>query len=426
MTESPRIRIKWKGLVIGSFMKEKLKNKNHLYILLISVSTVLPWCSLNIGNTFLWWLLDAWVLYYFFKSRDKSYDILAIACFFVMLGISVLYSVFYQAENYWDYKMMVSNIMVFCLPVTSYMANDTQWVGSMIRYWMKYAIWVLIILFPFLSSDAYGKFLVPFTLFALFYKYLNRKYIVFVLGAYVVTVILGQSSRSDIFKFSVCLILGIITLIPLLKSLFIRSIKILHIGFFIVPVVLLVLGLLGIFNVFNIAEQRNIENKYIIGEGDKQYDALVDTRTGLYVEEIRSAVNNNYIWQGRSISRGYASMTFGETIQEQTGWTGRMERQKCEVSILNVFNYFGLIGVALYCFIFFQASFLAIYKSKNGIIPIIGLYVSFRWFFAFIEDFSNFDLNYMFFWLIIGMCYSPNFRNMTDGDIKLWIDKIIR
>lgn len=202
--------------------------------------------------------------------------------------------------------------------------------------------------------------------------------------------------------------------------------KFLHIGFFISTVVLLMLGLLGIFNVFNLAEERNIEDKYVIGEGDEQYDALTDTRTLLYMEEIQSAVNNNYVFQGRSISRGYDSMIFGESIQEHTKWTGRMERQRNEVSILNIFNYFGLIGVALYFFIFFQASFLAIYKSRNRIIPVIGLYISFRWLFAFIEDFSRFDLNYMFLWLMIGMCYSPNFRNMTDTDIKLWIDKIIR
>ena len=103
-----------------------------------------------------------------------------------------------------------------------------------------------------------------------------------------------------------------------------------------------------------------------------------------------------------------------------------MERQSTEVSILNVFNYFGLIGIVLYGFIFAQASFLAIYRSKNSIIPIVGLYVSFRWIFAFIEDFSRFDLNYMFLWLMIGMCYSPNFRNMTNRDIKLWTENIIR
>lgn len=389
---------------------------------MISVSTVLPWCSLNIGNTFLWWLLDAWVLYYFFKSREKSYNIPAITCFFVMLGFSIFYSVFYQAENYWDYKMMVSNIMVFCLPVTSYMANDTQWVGSMIRYWMKYAIWILIMLFPFLSSDAYGKFLVPFTLFALFYKYLDKKYMFFVFVAYIITIIWGQASRSDMLKFSFCLLMGFVAFTALLR----KNLKLLHIGFFVAPIVFLFLGLSGIFNIFNISEEYGLEEEYMLGNGENQNDALMDTRTGLYVEEIQSAVNNNYVWQGRSISRGYDSKFFGETIQEQTGWSRFMERQRNEVSILNIFNYFGLIGVALYCFIFFQASFLAIYKSRNRIIPVIGLYISFRWLFAFIEDFSVFDLNYIFLWLMIGMCYSPNFRNMTDTDIKLWIDKIIR
>lgn len=402
-------------------MEGILESKNHFYILLISVSTVLAWCSLNIGNTFLWWLLDAWILYRFYKSRDNSYNIPAITCFFVMLILSVLYSVFYMAENYWDYKIMVNNVMVFSLPLICYLANNPQWVGSLIRYWMKYAIWILLALIPFLSSNAYGKFLVPFTFLALFYRHLNMKYVVWVFVAYIATLVLGYESRSDMLKFSFCLLLGFAAFTTLLC----KSLKFLHVGFFITPIVFLILGMTGTFNIFNIAEEKDLGDQYMIGSKSNQYNALNDTRTGLYVEEITSALQNDYVWQGRSISRGYDSMFLGEMMKEHAG-IGRMERQSCEVSILNVFNYFGLIGVCLYCFIFFQASFLAIYKSRNGIISIIGLYISFRWLFAFIEDFSRFDLNYMFLWLMIGMCYSPNFRNMTDKEIKLWIDKIIR
>ncbi len=406
-------------MLLVSGMKSVLRSRNHWYILLISISSVLAWCSLKIGNTFLWWLLDAWVLYVFYKSKEREYKIPAITCFFAMLGISVLYSVLFMAENYWDYKLMVSNVMIFSLPLSCYMANNPQWVGNMIKYWMKYALWILLALSPFISSNAYGKYLVPFTLFALFYKFLTKRYITYVLIAYIVTITLGFESRSDMLRFSVCILLGFFSFSTLLR----KSIKILHIGFLICPIVFLILGLLGIFNVFNISEERNIGDKYMIGSGDSQYNALNDTRTGLYVEEIESAINNNYVLQGRSISRGHDTILFGEWAEEQTG---RMERQSTEVSILNVFNYFGLIGIVLYGFIFAQASFLAIYRSKNSIIPIVGLYVSFRWIFAFIEDFSRFDLNYMFLWLMIGMCYSPNFRNMTNRDIKLWTENIIR
>ena len=37
--------------------------------------------------------------------------------------------------------------------------------------------------------------------------------------------------------------------------------------------------------------------------------------------------------------------------------------------------------------IFWRASYLAITKSKNIFIPIIGIYIAFRWMFAWIEDF---------------------------------------
>ena len=51
---------------------------------------------------------------------------------------------------------------------------------------------------------------------------------------------------------------------------------------------------------------------------------------------------------------------------------------------------------------------------------IIALYVSFRWAFAWMEDFTRFDLNNLYLWVILSMCYSPYFLQMTDGEFKLW------
>ena len=45
---------------------------------------------------------------------------------------------------------------------------------------------------------------------------------------------------------------------------------------------------------------------------------------------------------------------------------------------------------------------------------------------AWIEDFSRFDLNYLFLWIFIGMCYSPVFRNMSNNDFRNWLYNIIR
>ena len=189
--------------------------------------------------------------------------------------------------------------------------------------------------------------------------------------------------------------------------------------------ILFVLGITGTFNIFQIEQELGLEDKYTMKSNEDEYSVLVDTRTFLYVEEIESALKHNYVFQGRSITRGYDSLAFGEGIDKALK-TKRGERQSCETSILNIFNYFGLIGVFIYFIIFASASYKAIYQSNNRYIPIIGLYVAFRWLFAWIEDFSRFDLNYLFLWIMIGICYSPIFRNMTDSDVKKMIGSIVK
>lgn len=406
-------------------MKQELRRVFPYTILLISISSVLSWCSLPIGNTFLWWLLQGFILFIFYKLKPHKYVIFPIKLFLFYLGFSAIYGAIFMTENYWDWKLLVSNLMVFSLPLASLLFGNPIHLPRVLKCWFRYAWIILILLIPFLSSDAYGRFLVPFTFLALFITRLNKKYIIFTIVAYLITITLGSASRSDMLKFSICLILGLSMLI---FSIWKRKKLLLSITIvmMIMPVIFFTLGVSGIFNIFNIEEELGLEGKYELQSfGGEKYSALTDTRTFLYIEELQSAINNDYIILGRSIARGYDSMAFGDLINMATG-INRGERQSCETSILNVFNYFGVIGVIIYFIIFFRASFLAIYRSRNIFISVIGTYVAFRWLFAWIEDFSWFDLNYLFLWIFIGMCYSPVFRNMSDQDFKNWLHNIIR
>jgi hypothetical protein len=72
-------------------------------------------------------------------------------------------------------------------------------------------------------------------------------------------------------------------------------------------------------------------------------------------------------------------------------------------------------------FIFIKASYLAINQSNNIFSKIIGLVISFRWAYGWIEDFSQFDLSNLFLWIMIGMSFSKLFRRMTEEEIRTWI-----
>jgi hypothetical protein len=54
----------------------------------------------------------------------------------------------------------------------------------------------------------------------------------------------------------------------------------------------------------------------------------------------------------------------------------------------------------------------------------LGLYISFRWLLSFIEEFTHYDLNFYFFWLAIGLVSSTGFRDMSDNEIKKFIQSI--
>jgi len=78
----------------------------------------------------------------------------------------------------------------------------------------------------------------------------------------------------------------------------------------------------------------------------------------------------------------------------------------------------------LYFFIFYQATFLAINKSQNIFSKIVGLFVLFRWLFAWVEDPNVFNLTNIFIWILIAFCYSEEFRNMTNSEMTNWINSV--
>lgn len=84
-----------------------------------------------------------------------------------------------------------------------------------------------------------------------------------------------------------------------------------------------------------------------------------------------------------------------------------------------------MVGVFLYFFIFFYSSYLAIYKSNNYFIKVIGLFVAFRWAYSFVEDFASIGIQTIMLHIFIAICLSSTFRNMTDIEFKTWVRDLL-
>lgn len=71
--------------------------------------------------------------------------------------------------------------------------------------------------------------------------------------------------------------------------------------------------------------------------------------------------------------------------------------------------------------IFFQSAKLALFESSNTISKILGLYISFRWVFSWVEDFNRFDIMNVMLWVVIALGYSVQFRSMNDSQLREWV-----
>lgn len=398
-------------------------------ILIVTLSSFAQWASIPLGGTLIWWAIEIAILIGFLKIKTKYHNVtkqesLFVITLFVLWNIGCIVRGFLIADNYWEFKNLINTSLVLLLPLSIYSFVNVEITNNIARIWVKFALPFFIIFLPFMTAgDAYGRYLAPLCFFLLFFSFLNTKWKI-VIVLFSAFVILGaMNARSSVIKFSIAFLLGLTFYFRTFLSVnFFRIVR-----FFLLfcPFVFFFLGATGKFNVFKMDEYLTADlTTTVSNNGQAEVEDLrADTRSGLYEEVLASARKHNYVLAGRTPARGNDSELFGEFLEKDLK-TGKRERFTNEVSILNIFTWTGVIGVFLYFFIFYKATYLAINKSNSLIMRIIGTFVAFRWTYAWIEDFSDFDLTYIYLWIMIGICFSKSFRKLTDKEFKDWTLKI--
>jgi len=308
-----------------------------------------------------------------------------------------------------------------------YCWSSPQNISELSRRWAKFAIVAFWFFLPFMQLEAPGKFLFPIAFLVMFWPFYQGKWkwiIIFFAAAVFIYGSLG--ARSTAVRFSFAFLMSFAFLFH--KHISINLIKYCTNILLIIPFIFLTLGISGIFNIWNVNdylgdEEIMVKDAYNTATNNhKEENLKTDTRTFLYKECISSALKNNYVIQGRSLARGYDSWYFTDAMNEIFGSSGHQkgERPGSEVSILNIFTYMGIIGVYLYFLVFWRAVRSVIKNARSKCMHLIAFYLAFRWTFAWIEDFTRFDLNNLFLWAAISMCFSPYFLKMDDCEFKFW------
>ncbi|MBW8332456.1 MAG: hypothetical protein K0M40_10585 [Prolixibacteraceae bacterium] len=339
---------------------------------------------------------------------------------YLLLSVIAIIRGFFEAQNYWEWKYLIlGSTLILSLPILSYVGSNRH-ITQLIYYnYIKYLLPAsFFIYFAALNSentDGFGRFLSPLYLIILFFPVISKKWKLIVICLMTISFLSDIDARSNLIRIlASSLIMLLYYTRHYVKKRFLEFIRI---TLFTAPLVFLVLGVTNTFNIFKINEDRKgefvTERKLSSGE-ERTSDFASDSRTFLYQEVIQSGIDRNtWIW-GESAVSGYKTEYFEDMLSSK----GRI---RSEVGILNVFNMLGIVGVFAFTLVYYMASFLCVMRSNNYLCKLIGIFIAFRWTFSWIEEFTNFDMNYFFLWLTIGLCFSISFRKMNDDDMKVWI-----
>ncbi|WP_299797907.1 hypothetical protein [uncultured Maribacter sp.] len=420
-------------------MKKVLSKIIIVLFLLITVTSVENWSSIKLAPTltfsliriFLFTIPLVWA-YFIFKNPLNKPKIGAVSLFLGLIIVTGIRSIliakgkaeWYFILNY--FPAMLSFISIYYL--------DYPFLFKKINfYWFRIAPLLCLLWFPFMNSigEVLGYFLPLLILYLLFIQVIptKAKGILLALTTTIIVVCYLEGARSHVLKFGFASLFGA-SLYFKSAWFYVKAIKIGRILFLITPIALFFLGITNIFNVFKMQE-------YISGDftfertdtyGDQRQESLVDdTRTFLYEEAIISAINNKYVLFGRSFARGYDSY-FQVKRAEKIGdivSTDTIDRIS-EVAIINIFTWMGITGVVLYFFVFLKVTYLAIYRSNNSYIKIVGLYLSFRWMYGWVEDFQRLDISTLTLWMLLAICLSKSLRKLNNREVARYIQSIFK
>ena len=355
------------------------------------------------------------------KFEGKTYIQL-----YVLLNLIIVFRGFLDAQSNEDWRVMFSQRLPICIlfPITIFLGLKNKIIKILFSSFVKYGILLSTILLFGEGSGMMGfpHNVSPIYLCILFLPYLKVNWKVIILIVSSVSFFSDLEMRANLINIFVAFLISSTYYIRKLPFTLL-SIKFFRKVILITPVIFIVLGLSGVFNIFKIGQfigEQSVE----IGDGKKQ-DMIVDSRTGIYTDVVLELYNEKaFLW-------GLGGSGKTDTFLTELAWGNfdkiyREGRRGTESGMLNYAQWGGAIGVIVYLLLFAKASYLGIYKSKNWLSVMIGIWIGYKAMFSFIEDRLYINLNTLFIMISFGMCFNEVLREMSDQEIKVFIRSIFQ
>jgi hypothetical protein len=321
----------------------------------------------------------------------------------------------YYAESYWDWKFLFLYSFTFSfIPLAFFVGNNLDYALKTIRFFFQFIFLYGFFLLPLsaiTNEELYSRLMIPVSLFILFLPFLKYKWKVLIIIVAITSILTAITFRTNLIKISFSVLLLIIFWFRSYISII--FLNIFNTILLIAPIVLLLLAITTNFNLFS--EVAKEEGYTVLNSEGIEQSLTGDTRTFLYME-IFTDIDYNDTW---ILGKGAAGSYFSDFFTDKGGAIDGV-RFSTEVGILNILLRNGILGVMIYFIVLLFTSFYAINYSNNILVKLLGLFIAFRWTLSFVEEFTQFDINFFTFWFAIGLATTKSFREMTERELKVF------
>ena len=341
--------------------------------------------------------------------------------YFLYLVLNIIRG-FFIADSYLDYRFLfVSSLTYIFMSLIFYLGNSATIFKNLAFFYIKRLLFIALIILPltyFDSQQVFSRLVIVASMLLIFSPYIRKKWVFLLILVIFLSHWYNPSFRVNIIKtlFSIMILAAYY-----LDILHPRYLKTFFYTIILLPLILVFLGIIGQFNIYH--EISKIDLYSLSDSRSNQWNnsQTADTRTFIYNEVVKDVCKQNSIVFGKSPSQPYHSDIF-------TNFGGAIDgaRYSSEVHILNIFLHFGIIGVILFLSFLIHIAYVGLFQSKNSLAKMLALLILSRYILSFIEEFTLYDLNWFFFWLIAGLISSEKFREMSDSEIKHWLNPALK
>src|ERR1017187_47880 len=150
----------------NTMFKRNIYTFLFLTVLCIAIYSMVPYASISIGNTTIWWIVNSLILigyflsikYFFLKNNSKDFSWVTV---YICLNVLNIIRGCFIAENYWDWKGLADNTFSLLLPLVSYSASNLLAARKILHSYIHLILPLFIIFIFFTIPDSYGLFLIP-------------------------------------------------------------------------------------------------------------------------------------------------------------------------------------------------------------------------------------------------------------------------